>query len=165
MMSVLIAFGVGCGASAPRLDNGQATSSELPPAYTRDKIIDPKLADIARSFTAWVEDQKNSTGRIFSKVEVLPPAPTLLPYGIGTNQKEMRFPAILITGPGWPSLKLGEREAMADKVFENLTAQLSAIAADPPVRPSLTIQTPQGLELAWINAIEPDGKYLHGELE
>jgi hypothetical protein len=139
--------------------------NDLPPAYTRDKIIDPKLAEAAHSFTGWVEAQKVGPSRIFSRVEVLPPAPTLLPYGIGTNQKEMRFPAILITGPGWPSLKLSERDALAAKVFEQLSAQLAAIGQDPPIQPSVTIQTPQGLELAWINAIEPGGKYLHGELE
>ena len=28
-------------------------AGDLPPAYTRDKILDPKLAEVARSFTAW----------------------------------------------------------------------------------------------------------------
>ena len=42
---------------APPVDVAGA-SSELPPAYTRDKILDPKLAEAARAFTGWVEAQK-----------------------------------------------------------------------------------------------------------
>ncbi len=78
-----------------------APAGNLPPAYTRDKILDPKLAEVARAFTAWAGEQKVQAGAVFGRVEVLPPAPTLLPYGIGTYQKELRLPAILITGPGW----------------------------------------------------------------
>ena len=153
------------GPPAPRPADVEATSSEPPPAYTRDKIIDPKLAEAARAFTGWVEAQKAGTAPIFSRVEVLPPTPTLLPYGIGTNQKETRLPAILITGPGWPSLKLEEREALAARAFQELSDRLAAVKPEPPIRPSVTIQTPQGLELAWINQVEPGEKYLHGEQE
>ena len=78
-----------------------APAGDLPPAYTRDKILDPKLAEVARAFTAWAGEQKVQAGAVFGRVEVLPPAPTLLPYGIGTYQKQLRLPAILITGPGW----------------------------------------------------------------
>ena len=98
-------------------------------------------------------------------MEVLPPAPTVLPYGIGANQKETRLPAILITGPGWSSLKAEERESLAARVFTELSASFEAIRPEPPIRPSVTIQTPQGLELAWINGLEPGEKYLHGEQE
>ena len=165
LMSVLVEAAAGCGTSAPRPDNVAEASSELPPAYTRDKIIDPKLADAARAFTGWVEAQKAGTAPIFSRVEVLPPTPTVLPYGIGANQKEIRLPAILITGPGWSSLKPEERESLAARAFLDLSARLSAVKPEPPIRPSVTIQTPQGLELAWINQIEPGETYLHGEQE
>ena len=77
------------------------TAGDLPPAYTRDKILDPKLTEVARAFKAWAGEQKSQAGAAFGSVEVLPPAPTLLPYGIGTYQKQLRLPAILITGPGW----------------------------------------------------------------
>ena len=80
---------------------GIAPAGDLPPAYTRDKILDPKLAEVARAFTAWAGEQKLQAGALFSRIEVLPPAPTLLPYGVGTYQKQLRMPAILITGPGW----------------------------------------------------------------
>ena len=101
-----------------------APSTDLPPAYTRDKIVDPKLADVARAFTAWVSERKVQAGAVFGKVEVLPPAPTLLPYGIGNYQKQLRLPAILITGPGWRSLAADDREARPRWAFQELSRLL-----------------------------------------
>ena len=135
---------------------------DLPPAYTRDKILDPKLAEVARAFTAWAGEQKVQAKAVFSRVEVLPPAPTLLPYGIGTYQKQLRLPAILTTGPGWRSLTEDKREALAARAFQQLTQLLESSARESPVRATVTIQTPQGLELCWINDQQPGGKLLHG---
>jgi hypothetical protein len=163
MIIVLLQAAPGCEAPAP-VEVPEAAGGQLP-AYTRDKILDPKLGDAARGFTGWVEAQKSGTAAIFSRVEVLPPTPTVLPYGIGANQKETRLPAILITGPGWSALKPADREAMAVRAFTELSDRLAAARPDPPIRPSVTIQTPQGLELAWINRLEPGEKYLHGEQE
>ena len=123
----LVLASSGCGRRAV------APADNLPPAYTRDKILDPKLAEVARLFTAWVESQKIQAGAVFSRVEVLPPAPTLLPYGIGTYQKQMRLPAILITGPGWHALSGDEREALASRAFEELSRQLQAVSSTPTV--------------------------------
>jgi hypothetical protein len=138
-------------------------AGNLPPAYTRDKILDPKLAEVARAFTAWAGDQKMQTRAVFSRVEVLPPAPTLLPYGIGTYQKQLRLPAILTTGPGWRDLAGDDREALAARVFQELTRLLESSGSAAGVQPTLTIQTPQGLELGWINELDPGRKLLHGE--
>jgi hypothetical protein len=102
-------------------------------------------------------------GAVFGKVEVLPPAPTLLPYGIGTYQKQLRLPAILITGPAWRALAGGDREAMAVRAFQELSRLLESGAGASAVRATLTVQTPQGLELCWINDLEPGRKLLHGE--
>jgi hypothetical protein len=140
-------------------------AGDLPPAYTRDKILDPKLADVARAFTAWAGEQKVQAGAVFGGVEVLPPAPTLLPYGIGTYQKQLRLPAILITGPGWRSLSRDDREALAARAFQELSRPLESSASASVVRATVTIQTPQGLELCWINDLEPGRKLLHGEDE
>jgi hypothetical protein len=140
-------------------------ASDLPPAYTRDKILDPKLAEVARAFTAWTDAQKAAAGPVFGRVEVLPPAQTLLPYGIGTYQKQSRLPAILITGRGWASLSRDDREALAARAFQELSGLLESSATTPAVRATVTIQTPQGLELCWINDLEPGGKLLHGEDE
>jgi hypothetical protein len=141
------------------------TAGDLPPAYTRDKILDPKLAEVARAFTAWAGEQKVQAGSVFGRVEVLPPAPTLLPYGIGTYQKQLRLPAILITGPGWRALAADDREALAARAFQELSRLLESSASAPIARATVTIQTPQGLELCWINNLEPGRKLLHGEDE
>jgi hypothetical protein len=138
---------------------------EMPPAYTRDKILDPRLEEATRSFKAWASEQKVQAGVVFSKVEVLPPAPSLLPYGIGTYQKELRLPAILTTGPGWRALSADAREALAARAFQELSRLLESSASASPVRATVTVQTPQGLELAWINNLEPGRKLLHGEDE
>jgi hypothetical protein len=142
-----------------------APAGDLPPAYTRDKILDPKLAEVARAFTAWAGEQKVQAGAVFGRVEVLPPAPTLLPYGIGTYQKQLRLPAILITGPGWRALAGDDREALAARAFQELSRLLESSASASAVRATVTVQTPQGLELCWINDLEPGRKLLHGEDE
>jgi hypothetical protein len=142
-----------------------APAGDLPPAYTRDKILDPKLAEVARAFTAWASEQKVQTAVVFSRIEVLPPAPTLLPYGIGTYQKQLCLPAILITGPGWRALAADDREALAARAFQELSRLLESSASAPTARATVTIQTPQGLELCWINNLEPGRKLLHGEDE
>jgi hypothetical protein len=140
-------------------------AGDLPPAYTRDKIVDPNLAEVARAFTSWAGEQKQRAGAVFDKIEVLPPAPTLLPYGIGTYQKQLRLPAILITGAGWRALTGNDREALAAHAFQELSRLLESRASAAAVRATVTIQTPQGLELAWINDLEPGRKLLHGEVE
>ena len=140
-------------------------AGDLPPAYTRDKILDPKLAEVTRAFKAWAGEQKVQAGAVFGRVEVLPPAPTLLPYGIGNYQKQMRLPAILITGPGWRALTPDDREALAARAFQELSRLLESTANAPAVRATVTVQTPQGLELCWINDLEPGRKLLHGEDE
>jgi hypothetical protein len=144
---------------------GVTPAGDLPPAYTRDKILDPKLAEVARAFTAWAGEQKVQARTVFSRVEVLPPAPTLLPYGIGTYQKQPRLPAILTTGPGWRALAGDVREALAARAFQELSRLLESSAGASAVRATVTIQTPKGLELCWINDLEPGRKLLHGEDE
>jgi hypothetical protein len=88
-----------------------------------------------------------------------------LPYGIGTYQKQPRLPAILTTGPGWRDLAADDREALAARAFQELSRRLESSAGAAAVRATLTIQTPQGLELCWINELEPGRKLLHGEVE
>ncbi len=140
-------------------------AEDLPPAYVRDQILDPAMAETARAFMAWVDSQKAGDEPAFGKVQVLPPAPMLLPYGVGTYQKETRLPAILITGPGWRELSHDDREALAGRAFDELSRLLKTTAADSSIRPTVTIQTPQGLELGWINDREPGRTLLHGEDE
>ena len=91
LATALLVAGAGCDRpSVPSQGN-------LPPAYTRDKIVDPALAEAAWAFIAWAGEQKVDSQALFTSVTVLPPAPTLLPYVIGNYQKENRLPAIMIT--------------------------------------------------------------------
>jgi hypothetical protein len=142
-----------------------APAGDLPPAYTRDKILDPKLAEVARAFKAWAGEQKVQARAVFGSVDVVPPTPTVLPYGIGTYQKQLRLPAILVTGPGWRALAADDREALAARAFQELSRLLESGGGASGVRATVTIQTPQGLELCWINDLEPGRKLLHGEDE
>jgi hypothetical protein len=162
VIAVSVATALACSGCGQR---AAAPAGDLPPAYTRDKILDPKLAEVARAFTAWAGEQKVQAGAVFGRVEVLPPAPTLLPYGIGTYQKQLRLPAILITGPGWRALAGDDREALAGRAFQELSRLLESSASASAVRATVTVQTPQGLELCWINDLEPGRKLLHGEDE
>jgi hypothetical protein len=162
---VIALSGAAVLASAGCQRRAVAPAGNLPPAYTRDKILDPKLAEVARAFTAWAGEQKGQAGAVFARVEVLPPAPTLLPYGIGTYQKQLRLPAILITGPGWRVLAGDDRDALAARAFQELSRLLESTARASAVGATLTIQTPQGLELGWINDLEPGRKLLHGDDE
>ena len=145
----------GCRPSAP-----PPAAADLPPAYPRATITDPKVAATAKAFTAWAAEQQTNGQPVFARVEVLPPVPTLLPYGIGTYQKEPRLPAILTTGPGWDALPADRREAAAAAAFTELATQLAA-----PLRPTVTVQTRDGTELAWINELPPGRKLLHGDGE
>jgi hypothetical protein len=123
------------------------------------------VAEAARGFTAWAEQQQIGNKPVFGQVEVLPPVPTLQPYGIGTYQKVSRLPVILTTGPGWAALPTGRREAVVVAAFTDLSDRLAGAKADPPLRPTVTVQTPEGLELAWVNDMTPGRRLLHGDGE
>ena len=87
----------------------------------------------------------------------------MLPYGVGAYQQEPRLPAILTTGPGWASQEPEEKEAVAAQAFRKLSQGIEALKLDPPLRPTLTIQTPSGLELAWMNDLNEGRKNIHGD--
>lgn len=156
----LLVLTIGC--SRPAVP---PAGSNLPPAYPHGKLIDPRLEAIASQFRIWIEKQQRGDKAIFSQVDVLPPVETLQPYGVGTLEKQLRVPAILITGPGWSALPEPEREALTALIFQELAKRLAATPFDPSLRPTLTVQTPQGLELAWVNETETGRKLLHGEDE
>lgn len=158
LMASLLVSTSGCGTRV----SGPAPS-DLPPAYTSGQITDPKLEEVAQQFKTWAEGQQAVDERVFSRIEILPPVETLSPYGIGTFQKERRLPAILTTGPGWSQLKPAERELLASKAYQELAGRLAALESKPPLLPTVTLQTPQGLELAWINDLPQGRKLLHGD--
>jgi hypothetical protein len=156
---VALSLAIGCS----RTPAEPPSASRLPPAYLSGRITDPHLDKIARRFVAAVEAERAGEQSVFSRVEVLPPAETILPYGLGIYQKEPRLPAIVIVGPGWAALPLADREALVARLFRDLSGALEELPQQPPLRPTLTVQTPQGLELGWINDLAPGRKLLHGD--
>ena len=66
---------------------------------------------------------------------------------------------------GLALLAADDREALAARAFQELSRLLESSASASAVRATVTIQTPQGLELCWINDLEPGRKLLHGEDE
>lgn len=138
----------------------------LPQAYPRSQINDPRLHQFAQEFKTWALQRGTggaNPGPLFSRVEVLPPTQTVLPYGVGAYQQEARLPAILTIGPGWASLNAEEKEAVAAQAYRKLSQGLEALKLDPPLRPTLTIQTPSGLELAWMNDVIEGRRNIHGD--
>jgi hypothetical protein len=136
----------------------------LPPAYTSNQITDPALRQLAEEIKSLALKQIGSGGQpLYSRAEVLPVTQTVQPYGVGSYQQEPRLQVILTTGSGWTGLKLEEKEAKVAEMFRTLTAKLAALKRQVPLRPTLTIQTPEGMELAWINHLDPSGKNLHGD--
>jgi hypothetical protein len=145
-----------------------AQGQGLPPAYPRSHINDPGLRTCAHEFQTWVLQQRSpgaNPAPLFLRVEVQPPTRTILPYGVGAYQQELRLPAILTVGPGWASLKTDAKEAAAAQAFRRLAGGLEALKVDPPLRlrPTLTVQTESGLVLGWINDLVEGRKNLHGE--
>jgi hypothetical protein len=130
----------------------------------RNQITDPALRKVTDEIQKWAVEQIGA-GRqpLYSRAEVLPPAQTVQPYGVGAYQQEPRLPVILTTGPGWAALRPAEKEAMAAQAFHDFSERLQALKREPPLQPTLTIQTPQGMELAWINHLDPSGKNVHGD--
>jgi hypothetical protein len=130
----------------------------------RNRIDDPALRAIAQEIRTRTLQEVGAGGRLlYSRAEVLPPAQTVQPYGVGSFQQEPRLPVILTTGPGWSGLKAAEKEERVGREFTAIAAQLEALKRTPLLRPTLTIQTPEGIELAWINHLDPGGKNLHGD--
>jgi hypothetical protein len=135
-------------------------AEDLPPAYPRGQINDPKLAESARDFVAWARAQQSEGKPLYERIETLPPVDTVLPYGIGTYQRERRLPALLTTGPGWNALSPPQREEAAASAFQELTRRVAA--SSPGLKATLTVQTPDGVELGWINHLTPGRNLLHG---
>lgn len=136
----------------------------LPPAYTSNQITDPALLQVAAGIDRWGLQQVGAEGKpLYSRVEILRPAPTVQPYGVGVFQEEVRLPVIFTTGPGWASLKPAKKQAAVAEAFNHITDALKALDKKPVLQTTLTVQTPQGMELAWINRLDPGGKDVHGD--
>jgi len=145
-------------------DRSSVPKGDLPPAYTSNRITDPALGEVSNEIHAWAVERTGAEGKpLYEKVEVLPPAPIVQPYGVGVFQQEMRLPVILTTGPGWDGLTAAEKEDAVASAFREFSDRLLVVKREPPLRPTLTVQTPEGLELSWINHLDPTEKNVHGD--
>lgn len=143
----------------------------MPPAYVSNQITDPALQEAAEDIKSWASQRVGHDKKpLYSRVEVLPPVPIVQPYGVGVFQQEMRLSVILTTGPGWAGAKLGlkdvspgYKEAAVVEAFHYITKRLESLEHKPTLKATLTIQTPEGMELTWINHLEANGKYVHGD--
>ena len=163
----------GCGSALTELETRvlpepkpPAHSEEFPQAYARSQINEPRLGALAQEFQTWALQQQSAGANpapLFSRVEVLPPVLTVLPYGVGAYEQEPRLPVILTTGPGWGSQEPEQKEAAAAQAFRKLAQGLETLKLVPPLRPTLTIQTASGLELSWINDLVKGRRNVHGD--
>jgi hypothetical protein len=148
----------GCDPPRPPVKAG------LPPAYTSNQITDPALQKVVAQIEAWAAKQVGDGGKpLYGRAEVLHPVPTVQPYGVGVYQQEMRLPVILTTGPAWAGLKHEAKEAAVALAFREISSRLQTLKHEPTLQPTLTLQTTQGMELAWINRLEPGGRNVHGD--
>jgi hypothetical protein len=151
---------LGCQRMPPDRPEGK----KLPPAYASRHFNDPELGGIAEEIRKQVLQKVGPGGQpLYSRAEVLPPVPTVQPYGVGVFQQEMRLPVIFTTGPGWALLKPDDKEKTVAEAFREISERLRTLKREPALRPTLTVQTPQGMELTWINHLDPSGKNVHGD--
>lgn len=150
--------------AVPACQPAHSVGKGLPPAYTSNQITDPALAKIAEEVKNWGLKEADAAGKpLYSRIEVLPLTPIVQPYGVGVFQQELRLPAIFTTGPGWSGLKHPEKEDAVVRAFNHIAGLLRQLDRKPTLRPTLTVQTPQGIGLAWINHLEGSGNNVHGD--
>jgi hypothetical protein len=151
----------GCeGSSAPPPGHDWQEAAEGPRSIT-----DPKLRVVAEEWRTRVLQQAETAGQqpLFSRAELLPVTMSALPYGVGVYQQQPRLPVILTTGPGWPALDAEQKEKQIALVYKDLSDHLQTTGFGEGCRPALTLQTPRGMLLAWINQVPTTGKRIHGD--
>lgn len=163
VLAMLSTAGVGLGATGCQPVKAPE-GGVLPPAYTSNQITDPALVKIAEEIKTWGSGQVAADQKtLYSRIEVLPPVPIVQPYGVGVFQQEVRLPTIFTTGPGWAGLGPEEKEAAIVQAFNHVSMILKDVKREPPFQTTLTVQTPQGMELTWLNRLEPNRKNVHGD--
>ncbi len=164
LIVAMTALGLTASGCQPPRDLPRNPPGDLPPAYTSNRISDPAQLRTAEAIRAWATG-RTGTGRqpLYSKVEILPPVPIVQPYGVGIYQQELRLPVILTTGPGWKGMTHEGRETRTAEAFREIAGRLKSLGGEPLLQPTLTIQTPEGMELAWVNHLDPDENNVHGD--
>ncbi|MSR29927.1 MAG: hypothetical protein EXR99_00335 [Gemmataceae bacterium] len=160
-ISWMLAVIAGCDWQ-PRGKIPQVPLVEIQTPFLRAGTMEADLKEACKSIQVEMEARKNGDGKpLFGKVEILAPASIVLPYGVGVFQQEIRVPIILTTAEGWISLSLMEKEKEVAWAFTDSMATLQKCAHAK--KPSLTLQTPRGLEISWVNDIQKGQKLVFGD--
>lgn len=149
ILALFIFLNLLTGCSQPAAEPvGQAVEN-LPPAYPRNVITDPATIRAAKALETTIREQKSDGLALFSVVEIVPPTRTVLPYGVGRYEQQIRLPVILTTGPAWTKLDGPAREKVVRKAQTDCLAVLAREGCKLPL--TLTVQEPSGWQVSWLN--------------
>jgi len=158
----LLAMVAFAGCSRPVERQPAMQGEHLPPAYPRSAITDPATVLGIKTLEVAVAALKGADGQpLYSAVEILPPTRTVLPYGVGRYEQQMRLPVILTTGPAWAKLDSVAREKLVRDTHARCIEALSRAACKLPL--TLTVQEPRGWQVAWMNDPEPGRSIFVGD--
>ena len=159
LLMTALGFLAGCGAPAHvPLDNG--TTGE--PVYPRSAISNPAILRVAGLIRELALRERTADGaELFSSCEILPPARSVLPYGVGQYEQQLRLPVILTTSPAWEKMPAESRRiALAGfrEVAERSTANVPELKG-----PTITVVNSKGWQIAWLNGVAHDGRMFLGD--
>jgi hypothetical protein len=150
----------GCMRQVPAVKPAEASAE---PVYPRSTISDPetkRVAAIVRNL--FLERQTRKGEKLFSSCDILPPARSVLPYGVGQYEQQLRLPIIVTTATAWDRLDgPGRRSILAD-LHES---SIRYIAEVPALKgPSITVVNSKGWQVAWLTSLSTaDGMFLGDE--
>lgn len=152
-------FLVGCGAPAPVVLVNETIGE---PVYPRSAISDPGILKVAGLIRDLALRKRTADGaELFSGCDILPPAKSVLPYGVGQYEQQLRLPVILTTSAAWEKLNAESRRT----ALTGLREAAERFASDVPGLngPTITVVNSRGWQVAWLNGPVPDGRMFLGD--
>lgn len=152
-------FLAGCGAPAPVAPANEFIGE---PVYPRSAISDPGILRAAGLIRDLALRERTADGaELYSACDILPPAKSVLPYGVGQYEQQLRLPVILTTSAAWEKLN-GEsrREKLAGlrEAAERFTSEVAGLKG-----PTITVVNPRGWQVAWLNGPPSEGRMFLGD--
>jgi len=152
-------FLAGCGAPAPVPADHEATGE---PVYPRSAISNPGVLRVAGLIRDLALRERTTAGaELFSACDILPPAKSVLPYGVGQYEQQLRLPVILTTSPAWDKVSAESRRvALAGfrEAAERFTADVPELKGA-----TITVVNSRGWQIAWLNGTAHDGRMFLGD--